>query len=53
MRKASVVILNGCEGSAPVMRQAFFQEGIVDFRKPESGLCWPKMLWQQKRVPDV
>ena len=42
-----------CEGSAPVMRQAFFQEGIVDFQKPESGLRRLKTSWQQKRVPDV
>jgi hypothetical protein len=47
------VILNGCEGSAPVMRQAFFQEGIVDFQKPESGLRRLKTSWQQKGVPDV
>ena len=42
-----------CEGSAPVMRQAFFQEGIVDFQKPESGLRRLKTSWQQKGVPDV
>ena len=42
-----------CEGSAPVMRQAFFQEGIVDFQKPESGLRRLKTSLQQKGVPDV